>query len=46
MKKSILTLVIFVFIISILLIVNKIDNDFMKSCTKAGYSKEYCEAHK
>ena len=46
MKKTIIVIFILIFIIGIILIINKLDSDFMKSCTEAGFSKEHCEVHK
>lgn len=44
MKKGLIIIV--VILISIMVIANKENDNFIKSCTEAGYTKEYCEAHK
>lgn len=39
--------VLVILVLVVLALINKkLDDDFMKSCTDAGFTKEYCEAHK
>ena len=45
MNKKYIILLVVVLLLSIV-ILNKLDNDFMNSCTNAGYSKDYCESQK
>ena len=46
-KKVLLCAVLYALIFFILIVaLKKIDDSFMKSCTSAGYSKEYCESQK
>lgn len=45
MEKKAILLLIFILILGIF-IIKKLDDNFIESCQKAGYSKEYCEVHK
>ena len=42
-KISIMMLLILFIIYILSIIVNKLDNDFIESCTKAGYTLQHCE---
>ena len=44
MKKGLI--IIALILIGMIVIANKENDDFIKSCTDAGFTKEYCEAHK
>lgn len=44
MKKGLI--IIAIIMIGIMIIATKESDDFVKGCMKAGYTKEYCEAHK
>lgn len=39
-------IIVGVVVILMIMIVNKLDNDFMESCVNSGYSKDYCESKK
>lgn len=45
MKKRYIILFVMLVIGSFILL-NKLDNDFMNSCTNSGYSYDYCIEHK
>ena len=44
MKKGLIIIVMI--LVVMIVIANKENDDFIKSCTKAGFTKEYCESHK
>ena len=44
MKKGLI--IIALILIGMIVIANKENDDFIESCTNAGFTKEYCEAHK
>ena len=44
--KRIKYVIIVVILIMLFAYVNKLDDDFMESCTDAGYSRLYCESQK
>ena len=43
MKKG---LIIIIILVAMIVIANKENDNFIESCQQAGYTKEYCEAHK
>lgn len=44
MKKGLIIIVMI--LVAMVVIANKENDDFIESCTEAGFTKEYCEAHK
>ena len=46
MKRGIIIMIIVVIVGTVMILANKENDDFIKSCTEAGYTKEYCEIHK
>ena len=44
MKKGLIIIVMI--LVAMIIIANKENDDFIESCTNAGFTKEYCEAHR
>lgn len=44
MKKGLIIIVMI--LVAMIVIVKKLDDNFIESCTNAGFTKEYCEEHK
>lgn len=44
MKKGLIIIVMI--LVAMIVIANKENDNFIKSCTEAGFTKEYCEAHR
>lgn len=44
MKKWLIIIVMI--LVTMIVIANKENDDFIESCTEAGFTKEYCEAHR
>ncbi len=45
-KLAIAIILVLITVISLTSLVNKLDQDFMKSCLEQGYSEQHCELHK
>lgn len=45
-KLTIILIIGFITIISLALLVDKLDKKFMKSCLEQGYSEQHCISHK
>lgn len=46
MKRGIIIMIIVVIVGAVMILVNKENDNFKENCMNAGYTEEYCIAHK